>query len=67
MQVGGAPQWGTLDAGRITLDSGDTVDPATAQYLAPVEPTKILAIHLTYRSRVEEYAAADAGRTRRTS
>ena len=26
-------------------------------YLAPVEPTKILAVHLTYRSRVEEYAA----------
>ena len=29
----------------------------TASYLAPVEPTKILAVHLTYRSRVEEYAA----------
>ena len=28
-----------------------------ASYLAPVEPTKILAVHLTYRSRVEEYAA----------
>ena len=30
---------------------------ADARYLAPVEPSKILAVHLTYRSRVEEYAA----------
>jgi 5-oxopent-3-ene-1,2,5-tricarboxylate decarboxylase / 2-hydroxyhepta-2,4-diene-1,7-dioate isomerase len=28
-----------------------------AVYLAPVEPSKILAVHLTYRSRVDEYRA----------
>jgi 5-oxopent-3-ene-1,2,5-tricarboxylate decarboxylase / 2-hydroxyhepta-2,4-diene-1,7-dioate isomerase len=30
---------------------------ADAHFLAPVNPTKILAVHLTYRSRIEEYAA----------
>ena len=39
------------------LDDGTRVAEADARYLAPVEPTKILAVHLTYRSRVEEYAA----------
>jgi len=33
------------------------VPEAQATYLAPVEPSKILAVHLTYRSRVQEYAA----------
>ena len=57
MQVDGAPMWGHLDAGQISLDSGGSLEAATAQFLAPVEPTKIIATHLTYRSRVEEYAA----------
>jgi 5-oxopent-3-ene-1,2,5-tricarboxylate decarboxylase / 2-hydroxyhepta-2,4-diene-1,7-dioate isomerase len=39
------------------LDSGATLAAGSASYLAPVEPTKIIATHLTYRSRVEEYAA----------
>ena len=29
-----------------------------ARYLAPVEPSKIVATHLTYRSRAEEYRMA---------
>ena len=29
----------------------------SAHYLAPATPSKIIAVHLTYRSRVEEYAA----------
>jgi len=29
-----------------------------ARFLAPATPSKIAAVHLTYRSRVEEYAAA---------
>ena len=41
----------------IELDSGARIAAAAAEYLAPVEPTKIIATHLTYRSRVEEYAA----------
>lgn len=57
MQVDGAPMWGHLDAGLISLDAGGSLEAATARFLAPVEPTKIIATHLTYRSRVEEYAA----------
>ncbi len=53
----GAAQWGRLEGDAITLDSGPTLPAAGATYLAPVEPTKIIATHLTYRSRVEEYAA----------
>ena len=41
----------------MVLDDGSRVDEASAAYLAPVEPSKIIATHLTYRSRVEEYAA----------
>ena len=37
------------------LDTGERI--ADAQFLTPAEPTRILAVHLTYRSRLEEYAA----------
>ena len=57
MLVEGSPSWGRLDGGSVVLDSGQRLDEATAHFLAPVEPTKIIATHLTYRSRVEEYAA----------
>jgi 5-oxopent-3-ene-1,2,5-tricarboxylate decarboxylase / 2-hydroxyhepta-2,4-diene-1,7-dioate isomerase len=49
--------WGRLAGGEIVLDDGTRIPEADAVYLAPVEPTKILAVHLTYRSRVEEYGA----------
>jgi 5-oxopent-3-ene-1,2,5-tricarboxylate decarboxylase / 2-hydroxyhepta-2,4-diene-1,7-dioate isomerase len=55
--VEGSRSWGRLDGGSIVLDSGERLDEAAAHFLAPVEPTKIIATHLTYRSRVEEYAA----------
>ena len=53
----GSPAWGELRDGEIVLDSGGSVDPAVAKWLAPVEPSKILAVHLTYRSRLVEYGA----------
>jgi 5-oxopent-3-ene-1,2,5-tricarboxylate decarboxylase/2-hydroxyhepta-2,4-diene-1,7-dioate isomerase len=53
----GTPAWGELRNGEIALDSGVAVDPATAHWLAPVEPSKILAVHLTYRSRLVDYDA----------
>ena len=56
--VGGRPAWGRREGGSIVLDDGGVVDEATATYLAPAEPTKIIAVHLSYRSRVEEYRAA---------
>ena len=57
MLVEGSPSWGRLDGASVVLDSGERLDEAAAHFLAPVEPTKIIATHLTYRSRVEEYAA----------
>ena len=57
VEVEGAPRWGRLAGETILLDDGTELAEADALYLAPAEPTKILAVHLTYRSRVEEYAA----------
>jgi 5-oxopent-3-ene-1,2,5-tricarboxylate decarboxylase / 2-hydroxyhepta-2,4-diene-1,7-dioate isomerase len=57
LDVGGEACWGRIDGGEILLDDGRRLPEADAVYLAPVEPSKILAVHLTYRSRVEEYAA----------
>jgi 5-oxopent-3-ene-1,2,5-tricarboxylate decarboxylase / 2-hydroxyhepta-2,4-diene-1,7-dioate isomerase len=57
VEVDGEPRWGRREGDTIVLDDGAELDEAKAVYLAPVEPTKILAVHLTYRSRVEEYAA----------
>jgi 5-oxopent-3-ene-1,2,5-tricarboxylate decarboxylase/2-hydroxyhepta-2,4-diene-1,7-dioate isomerase len=54
---GGAPAWGRLEGEEIVLDSGARLPEAEAVYLAPAEPTKIIAVHLTYRSRLTEYAA----------
>src|SRR5215216_6257297 len=54
----GAPEWGVCEGEAVVLDSGDRIPEAGAHYLAPVEPTKIMAVHLTYLSRVEEYAAS---------
>jgi 5-oxopent-3-ene-1,2,5-tricarboxylate decarboxylase/2-hydroxyhepta-2,4-diene-1,7-dioate isomerase len=53
----GEPTWGRRDGETIVLDNGELLDEASATYLAPAEPSKIIAVHLTYRSRVEEYAA----------
>jgi len=57
VSVDGQPFWGRRDGDRIVLDDGRDIPEAEATYLAPVEPSKILAVHLTYRSRVDEYRA----------
>jgi 5-oxopent-3-ene-1,2,5-tricarboxylate decarboxylase/2-hydroxyhepta-2,4-diene-1,7-dioate isomerase len=57
LNLEGAPSWGRLDGDDVLLESGRRVAVADARFLAPVEPSKIIATHLTYRSRVEEYAA----------
>jgi 5-oxopent-3-ene-1,2,5-tricarboxylate decarboxylase / 2-hydroxyhepta-2,4-diene-1,7-dioate isomerase len=49
--------WGVVDGDAIRLDDGRVIAEADAEYLAPVEPSKIVAVHLTYRSRLTEYAA----------
>ena len=55
--VDGVPQWGRRTGDTIELEDGRRVNDRDASYLAPVEPTKIIAVHLAYRSRIEEYRA----------
>ena len=57
VEIAGEPRWGRLDGADVVLDEGARVAQDEAAFLAPVQPTKILAVHLTYRSRVDEYAA----------
>ncbi len=57
VEVDGEPRWGRRNGETIVLEDGRGLAEAGAVYRAPAEPTKILAVHLTYRSRVEEYAA----------
>ncbi len=54
----GEPVWGHREGDQIVTDDGSAIPEAEAIYLAPAEPSKILAVHLTYRSRVDEYAAS---------
>ena len=53
----GEPTWARLAKGEVVFADGARAAEADVRFLAPVQPTKILAVHLTYRSRVEEYAA----------
>ena len=54
----GEPHWGELkDDGIVQLENGTEIAAESAHWLAPVEPTKIIAVHLTYQSRLTEYKA----------
>lgn len=55
----GAPREGTLDGARIVLDDGAVLDADEVRWLAPVAPAKIVATHLSYRSRCDEYRMAE--------
>lgn len=44
-----------LEGSELVTADGDRVPAADARHLPPAEPTKIIATHLTYRSRVEEF------------
>jgi 5-oxopent-3-ene-1,2,5-tricarboxylate decarboxylase/2-hydroxyhepta-2,4-diene-1,7-dioate isomerase len=57
IDLGGEPRWGRLEGSDVLLEDGTRVVQDDAIFLAPAEPTKILAVHLTYRSRIEEYRA----------
>ena len=57
IELDGAPVTGRREGGLIITDDGREVVEAQANYLAPVTPSKVLAVHLTYRSRIDEYAA----------
>ncbi len=47
----------TVDGERLVAGDGRTVDAADAVHLPPVTPTKIVCVHLNYRSRVDEFIA----------
>ncbi len=51
--VGGSAYWGTMEGdGRLRLDDGRVLADADAlTYLPPVNPTKIIAVHISYASR----------------
>ncbi|MBI3366889.1 MAG: fumarylacetoacetate hydrolase family protein [Burkholderiales bacterium] len=50
--IGGSAFWGTLvDGDRLRLDDGRVVDPSTLTHLPPVNPSKIIAIHIAFVSR----------------
>jgi 5-oxopent-3-ene-1,2,5-tricarboxylate decarboxylase / 2-hydroxyhepta-2,4-diene-1,7-dioate isomerase len=54
--IGGSPFWGTIvesgpSAGRLMLDDGREIDPTTVTHLPPVNPSKIIAVHISYSSR----------------
>ena len=54
--VSGSAFWGTIveegaDKGLLRLDDGRLVDPANTDHLPPVLPSKIIAVHISYRSR----------------
>ena len=53
VEVDGEERWGSRVGDEIVLSDGARVPEATADYLAPATPSKILAVHLTYGSRVE--------------
>src|SRR3546814_14984595 len=54
---GGTPQWVTPseDGSRLVLADGRSLEEATATYLPPCDPTKILCIHLNFDSRRVEF------------
>ncbi|HEX5683272.1 MAG TPA: fumarylacetoacetate hydrolase family protein [Ideonella sp.] len=52
VMIGGSPFWGTMqDDGQLRLDDGRCVDPNVLTHLPPVNPSKIIAVHISYRSR----------------
>ena len=52
VMIGGSACWGTMqDDGLLRLDDARIVDPAGLTHLPPVDPSKIIAVHISYRSR----------------
>ena len=51
----GKPADGVVEGGMVVLANGTRVTESEASFLAPISPRQIIATHLTYRSRCEEY------------
>ncbi|MBO9649476.1 MAG: fumarylacetoacetate hydrolase family protein [Variovorax sp.] len=53
--IGGSAHWGTMRAdGQLALDDGRVIEPESVSYLPPVDPSKIIAVHISYSSRSVE-------------
>lgn len=53
--IDGAPTNTQRDGDELVTVEGDRIEIDLAQYLPPVEPSKIIAVHLNYGSRVAEF------------
>jgi 5-oxopent-3-ene-1,2,5-tricarboxylate decarboxylase/2-hydroxyhepta-2,4-diene-1,7-dioate isomerase len=53
--IDGRPVPALLEDGYLVTEHGERVPIEDAHHLPPVDPTKIIATHLTYQSRVEEF------------
>lgn len=51
----GHPTQVRVDRDELVTADGERIQIRDARHLPPVEPTKIIATHLTYRSRVDEF------------
>ncbi len=61
--VDGAPQWCQLDGELLVLPDGRRLEEAEAVHLPPCEPSKILCVHLNFRSRAVEFGRDLEGET----
>ena len=57
VQQNGQPVKGYLEGNMLFLDNGEKISTEEAQFLAPVQPTKIIAMHLNFPSRIEAFGA----------
>ncbi|CAN5601645.1 fumarylacetoacetate hydrolase family protein [soil metagenome] len=53
--VEGVPYWCVPAGDELELGDGRRIEEATAAYLPPVEPTKIICVHLNFESRRLEF------------
>ncbi len=58
VEIEGEERWGAVSGDEIVLSDGERIAEATAHYLAPASPSKIIAVHLSYASRLVEYEVA---------
>jgi 5-oxopent-3-ene-1,2,5-tricarboxylate decarboxylase/2-hydroxyhepta-2,4-diene-1,7-dioate isomerase len=57
IELDGRPVWCRREGDAVVTEEGRRLPESEVHYLAPVTPSKIIAVHLSYRSRVEEYRA----------
>jgi 5-oxopent-3-ene-1,2,5-tricarboxylate decarboxylase/2-hydroxyhepta-2,4-diene-1,7-dioate isomerase len=57
IELDGRPVWCRREGDAVVTEEGRRLPESEVRYLAPVTPSKIIAVHLSYRSRVEEYRA----------